>query len=384
MMPISMRIYHVITESLQLRYKNIKLLKSYEKGNEYNKKANEALFEVMQKNKAKELALEESEIFLRSILITANDGIMTSDAKGTILAVNHAIERDFGYTEKELVGKNLNIIMANDMGPKHDRYMEQYLNSETPTLVGRMLDVMGKRKDGSLFPIEITVSEARIDNKIFFTGIIRDITVRKEHEKMIHNMMRELAQAKLDLESANSQLHDQNRELTELSEHDALTDLANRRFMINALKREWPRLQRNQKPISIILLDIDYFKRFNDSYGHQAGDGCLKEIAYTLDKNIARPADFIARYGGEEFIAILPETGLDGACYLAEKMRHAIDELDIEHSGSELNNHVTISAGVASTIPNQSNHYDILIKQADEALYEAKHSGRNCVKNTRG
>lgn len=191
--------------------------------------------------------------------------------------------------------------------------------------------------------------------------------------------MRELAQAKLDLEGVNSQLNDQNKELTELSEQDALTGLANRRFMINAFNHEWPRLQRSQKPISVILLDVDYFKRFNDSYGHQAGDGCLKEIVDTLAKSIARPADFIARYGGEEFIAVLPETDLDGACYLAEKMRHTIDELDIEHNDAEQRNHVTISAGVASTIPNQNNDYQLLIKQADEALYEAKHSGRNCV-----
>lgn len=361
----AMRIHQIINESLQLRCQAGATVEPYPD-------------KAMQNSNLQEL--ERSETFLRSIFITANDGIITSDAKGTILAVNHAIERDFGYTEQEMLGKSINMIMADEMGHKHDHYIEQYLNSDVPVLTGRMLDVMGKRKDGSFFPMEITVSETRIAGKPYFTGIIRDISDRKEYENAMNDMMRELAQAKRDLEAANSQLQNHNKTLTQLSEHDALTGLANRRFLMKTFSREWFRHQRNKQPISVILLDIDFFKNFNDSYGHQAGDDCLKQIAAVLLQNIARPADFIARYGGEEFIAVLPETELEGACHLAEKMRHAVEKLYIIHDGSEIAKHVTISGGVASIFPDTNNTCELLIKQADEALYDAKHSGRNCIR----
>jgi len=384
MVPISMRISRVIKESLQLRYKNNELLDSYQEADKYNIKANKALYEIMEKNKEKELALEKSETFLRSILSTANDVIITTDKKGIILAANHTIERDFGYTKQEILGKNITIVMADEMGPRHDHYMHEYLEKEKPTLVGRMLDVMGKRKDGSLFPMEITVSETRVGDNMYFTGIIRDISERKEYEKMVFNMMQELADAKLELEEANTQLHYHNKTLTDLSEHDALTDLANRRYLMKTFKREWFRHQRNHKPLSVVLMDIDFFKRFNDSHGHQAGDECLKQIAGILEKNIERPADFIARYGGEEFIAVLPETNLDGAFHIAERMRRAVETLQIQHGESDITDHVTISAGVASILPAHNNSGEQLIKHADEVLYEAKHNGRNCVKKHPG
>jgi len=380
MLFISKNVSCVLRKALLQRHKNTELLHSYQESNKYNKKVNEALFDFMRKNKAKGEALEESEIFLRSILITANDGIITTDKNGIILAVNHAIERDFGYTEQELLGKSINIIMSDNMGPQHDRYMQEYLKDEKPTLIGRMLDVMGKRKDGSLFPIELTVSEARLADEIYFTGIIRDITERRDHEKMVFDMMQELADAKIELEEANAQLQHHNIALTKLTEHDSLTGLHNRRYLMKTFKREWTRHQRNKKPISVILLDIDFFKLFNDKHGHQAGDECLKQIARALANSIERPADVIARYGGEEFLAILPETNLDGAFHIAERMRKAVETLQIRHDGSDITDHVTVSAGVASVQPVPGNNYERLIKNADDVLYEAKHCGRNCVR----
>lgn len=377
--PISMRISRVIDGSFRLQYKNINLLETFKEADELNKKANEVLFEVMQQNKKKELALKESETFLKAILTTANDGIITTDRKGIILAINHAIVRDFGYTEQEMLDNNINMLMSNEMGSQHARYMHKYFERDKPTLVGRMLDVIGKRKDGSLFSMEITVSETQVEDKVYFTGIIRDITERKKYEKMVFDMMQELADAKLQLEDANTQLHSHNKVLTELSEHDALTGLANRRFLMKTFKLEWFRHQRNHCPIAVILMDIDFFKRFNDSHGHQAGDECLKQIAVVLDKQIERPADFIARYGGEEFIAVLPETSLDGAYHIAEKMRRAVENIEIQHNDSGISDHVTISAGVNSIYPTSDSSCEELVKKADEALYEAKASGRNCV-----
>ena len=373
MISISTSITCVIQKSLELHYTNNELLNSY-------KRANEALFEVMKKNKQKEQKLQESETFLKSIFETANDGILTTDSKGTILAINHAVERDFGYTEQEMLGNNINMIMIDNMGLRHDRYMQEYIENEKTALVGRMLDVTGKAKNGKLFPVEITVSETHIGDNRYFTGIIRDTTQRKEQDTLMFNIMQELAEAKLELEEVNSQLQNHNIALTELSEHDSLTGLHNRRYLSKAFKHEWLRHQRNKTPISVILMDIDFFKRFNDSYGHQAGDICLKQIADELIKMIARPADFIARYGGEEFIAVLPETNLEGATLIAERMQRAVENLKIEHNDSSVANHVTISAGVSSIFPARHNNFDEIIKAADEALYAAKHSGRNCVK----
>lgn len=378
MLPISKRVNTVITNSLYLRFKNLELLESYKDADNVNKKANEALFEIMKKNKEEELKLEKSESFLRAILDTANDSIITTDKNGIILTVNHAIERDFGYTPDEMIGQSINMTMEDDMGYKHDKYIEQYFQSDSPVLVGRMLDVTGKRKDGSIFPLEITVSETRVDNEIYFTGIIRDITVRKAQEAAMEAMMLELADAKKDLEVVNSLLHNQNKELTELSEHDALTKLPNRRYLRKAFTQEWPRHQRYKRPITVILIDVDYFKRYNDKYGHQEGDACLQKIANVFIKNISRPADFIARYGGEEFIAVLPETDVQGAQFIAEKMREAVADLHIEHKDSPVG-YVTISGGVACKIPTSDNSPDELIKHADEALYLAKGSGRNRI-----
>ncbi|MDH5445248.1 MAG: diguanylate cyclase [Gammaproteobacteria bacterium] len=378
MLFVAKRLNTVISDSLYLRFEHSELLSSYKYADQINKKANEAMYGLMKKNKEEELKLEKSESFLRAILTTANDSIITTDKNGIILSVNHAIERDFGYTPEEMIGQSINMIMEEDMGPRHDKYIEQYFQSDRPTLVGRMLDVTGKRKDGNTFPLEITVSESRIENEIYFTGIIRDITERKAQEAAMGNIMLELAKAKKDLEQANSLLHHQNLELTELSEHDALTNLPNRRFLHNAFAQEWPRHRRNKKPIAAVMMDIDFFKKFNDRYGHQAGDECLQKIAETFITNISRPGDFITRYGGEEFIAILPETDEQGAYFIAEKMRQAVSELNLEHKDSPVD-HVTISGGIACLIPDGVNQSEDLIKQADEALYNAKDQGRNRV-----
>ena len=379
MIPISSSIFQTIERSLRLHYKNKSLLESYKEADRHNKKINASLLDLMNKHKGREHLLEESQTFLQSILETANDGIITTDDKGLILAINHAVERDFGYSENEMLGKSINIIMAPYMGEKHDDYMQKHLRKKETVLTGRMLDVMGRRKDDSLFPIEITVSETRVKDKIFFTGIIRDISERKKYEKMVFDMMKELADAKNELEEANTRLHYHNKALTKLSEHDALTGLANRRFLLDNLTREWARHQRNHNPLSVVMFDIDFFKTFNDHYGHQAGDECLKQIAEALEKAIDRPGDFIARYGGEEFIAVLPETNLNGACYIAEKIRNSIEKLQIKHSKSDIAEHVTISGGVACMHPSQSNSYEQLIKYSDEALYEAKQTGRNRI-----
>lgn len=160
---------------------------------------------------------------------------------------------------------------------------------------------------------------------------------------------------------------------------DGLTGLANRRHFDETLDREYGRHIRSQAPLSLILLDIDYFKPFNDTYGHPAGDECLRRIARVLDAVVHRSADLVARYGGEEFVCILPETDLDGAAVVAEKIRSSIAELAIPHAGSTVTGYVTASFGVCSMLCNVEKSALNLLARADEQLYAAKKAGRNRV-----
>lgn len=174
------------------------------------------------------------------------------------------------------------------------------------------------------------------------------------------------------------QLDSTNRELTRLSAVDGLTGIANRRQLDEVLVREWRRCMRAEEPISLLMADVDYFKQFNDGYGHQAGDACLKSVAEILQAQLRRPADLVARYGGEEFAIILPETDSSGALRLAESMRQAVEVRGMRHEGS-LFGIVTISLGVATMIPQQADDLSRLLGAADWALYESKRLGRNRV-----
>lgn len=166
-------------------------------------------------------------------------------------------------------------------------------------------------------------------------------------------------------------------ELERLARLDGLTQVANRRYFDESLEREWRRLAREKQPLSLILCDVDCFKRYNDHYGHQAGDQVLREIAQALCRSTKRPADFVGRYGGEEFVVILPNTHLAGAMQLAELIRTEVEKLKIRHETSTVQPYLTISLGVASVIPKHKTSACTLLNMADNALYEAKKNGRN-------
>ena len=183
--------------------------------------------------------------------------------------------------------------------------------------------------------------------------------------------------AESDMQYAESLLRMANLELEKLVNIDGLTQIANRRCFNDRLEFEWERLCREQKSLSLILFDIDYFKRYNDCYGHQVGDDCLSAIAQTANQILCRPADLVARYGGEEFVIVLPNTDLDGAIIVAEQIRKAVLELNISHQNSDISDTVTISLGITCLLPCSAQKSTILIKQADMALYRAKHEGRN-------
>lgn len=159
---------------------------------------------------------------------------------------------------------------------------------------------------------------------------------------------------------------------------DRLTGIANRRSFDSTLEREWRRAQRLQVPISLVLIDVDFFKKYNDRYGHQAGDQCLIQVAKALASGVRRAGDLVARYGGEEFVAVLFHTPRDDAFALAEGLRRAVESLGIEHEDAQ-GGIATISLGGATCVPTQDGRPETLVRNADLALYEAKAAGRNRV-----
>jgi diguanylate cyclase (GGDEF)-like protein len=179
------------------------------------------------------------------------------------------------------------------------------------------------------------------------------------------------------------QLEAANQELQRLATLDGLTQVANRRRFDEYLEQEWRRLARERLPLSLIMCDVDFFKLYNDTYGHQAGDECLKQIAATLQRSAKRPADLVARYGGEEFALVLPNTSQTGALFVAESIRKAIKSLLLAHARSSASPYVTLSLGVAGTIPSLDSTGKALVAAADAALYQAKATGRDRVMNAK-
>ena len=167
--------------------------------------------------------------------------------------------------------------------------------------------------------------------------------------------------------------------LRSLAMLDGLTGVANRRKFESGLASAWAHACRDSLPLSLVMIDVDFFKRYNDRYGHQEGDTCLRRVAMALSASLNRPYDMLARYGGEEFVCILPGADLDGALRIAQRLQNAVSELGIEHAASEIAGHVTISLGVASTIPASAQNPGALVLAADERLYEAKQKGRGQI-----
>lgn len=168
--------------------------------------------------------------------------------------------------------------------------------------------------------------------------------------------------------------------LEKLSSIDGLTEIPNRRQFDETLSNEWARARRAQSNISLILIDIDFFKQYNDHYGHAAGDKCLQKVAKTLKHSLKRPADFVARYGGEEFVVILSEIDHQSVLMMANKLNESIFQLELPHEASQVSEYLTISLGIATTIPQDDQRHESLLETADKYLYEAKSSGRNQVK----
>lgn len=213
-----------------------------------------------------------------------------------------------------------------------------------------------------------------------------EVLVRVQTHLHLRRLQQQLQQQNAQLERevrdrrrAEAALAIANEELLQLASTDVLTQVANRRAFDERLRQEWQRLAREQQPLSLILIDIDFFKSYNDTYGHPAGDTCLCQVASMLQVAAKRPADLVARYGGEEFVILLPNTEELGATQVALEIQTGVRSLNLPHSGSLCSHQVTLSMGMACTVPQLDIHFSDLIARADRALYQAKHAGRDRI-----
>ncbi|MEJ1298014.1 MAG: diguanylate cyclase [Candidatus Sedimenticola sp. (ex Thyasira tokunagai)] len=195
---------------------------------------------------------------------------------------------------------------------------------------------------------------------------------RQHLERQVEERTRELQKRTEELEKAK-------QELALLASMDGLTKIANRRNLDDYIEKEWLRLTRSKGPLSLIMIDIDHFKAYNDSYGHLSGDDCLVTIAWILRESTRRPADFAARYGGEEFACVLSDTDQEGALHVAEVISQNLKELAIPHETSPVKKIITLSMGVATCIPTAEAEIQELVEAADRCLYQAKEQGRNRI-----
>jgi diguanylate cyclase (GGDEF)-like protein len=232
-------------------------------------------------------------------------------------------------------------------------------------------------------PIIFITASADIENKVrgLSVGAVDYITKPFQHEEVLARV-----RVHLTLRFLTRKVQEQAIVLERLANLDGLTQVANRRRFDEYFEKEWQRLAREQAPLSLILCDIDYFKCYNDHYGHQTGDTCLKQVAQTIEQSVKRPADLVARYGGEEFVVILPNTPVEGAAHVAERFQSEIRQLEILHAQSEVSPFITLSMGISGQVPTHAVEPQSLIVAADRALYAAKAQGRNtyCVEVLRG
>jgi diguanylate cyclase (GGDEF)-like protein len=218
-------------------------------------------------------------------------------------------------------------------------------------------------------PINETELEVRVGSALAFKLAMDE---RRNREAELERRGRELLEVTRLLEESNERLR-------HLSTLDALTGIANRRRIMEFLDREWRRSTRDGSWLSLVMIDVDYFKNFNDARGHQVGDDCLWMVANCLKRCLNRAADMVGRYGGEEFVAVLPETPSDGAIKVGEAMRASIEALEIAHPDSNIAATVTASLGIASCVPHRGLAASKLVSMADQALYRAKRQGRNRI-----
>ena len=283
--------------------------------------------------------LQVYEARIRAVMDNVVDAIVTIDEHGIVESVNPAVEKMFGYLPHELVGENIKKLMPEPYRSMHDEYLTTYQRTRKSRILGLSRELVAMRKDGSVFSVDLAVSEMRLGQHSHFIGVMRDITERK----------------------------DQMEALEYQALHDALTDLPNRTLLSDRVSQAIVRAQRDGSQLALVLADLDRFKEINDTLGHQNGDLILQQVSTRL-RNALRESDTIARLGGDEFAALLPNVDLEQATNIVRKLIATLeDPLIID--GQSL--HVGSSFGIAM-FPGHGDDESILMRHADVAMYIAK------------
>jgi diguanylate cyclase (GGDEF)-like protein/PAS domain S-box-containing protein len=283
---------------------------------------------------------------------------------GLIEHANAAAEQLFGYRREELLGQSIELLVPEELRRHHSELRGKYAEHPGRRSMGTGRDLIAVRRDGSQIPVEVGLNPVEIDGERRVMAAIVDLSLRKEHERVIHEL--------------NQELESSNRRLSHLASTDELTALKNRRFFLDWLGVQIRLAHRRSSPLSLVLIDIDHFKEYNDDFGHPSGDGVLRALSGLLT-SVARRSDVVGRFGGEEFVVGLPETGREGAAALGERIREAVVSHDWTHRP------ITVSAGVATVHLSSGSQLDAeatrteLIAEADRALYTSKNAGRDRV-----
>ena len=283
--------------------------------------------------------LVAGETRIRAVMDNVADAVITLDEQGTIESANRAVRQVFGYLPDELLGSHIETLLPPPYHDGHDQFINAYLTPEGSSLLGVGREVLGRRKDGTLVPIDLAVSEMRLRGERHFIGIARDITERKEQVAAIQYQ----------------------------ALHDALTDLPNRTLFSDRLHQAILSSTREESSLALIIMDLDRFKEINDTLGHHSGDVILQQVAKRV-RGVLRESDTVARLGGDEFAVLLPAADLDDATQIVKKLLGALDtpfELDTQSL------RVGASLGIA-LFPDHGRNGTILMKRADIAMYQAK------------
>ncbi len=317
-------------------------------------------------------SLAVSEQRYRSVFEGASDLIFLTTPQGRIVDVNPACMAIFGYAREEMLASSITDFYVDS------RQREKFRQAIESTGMVDGFEVVMRRKDGEQIEAVLTANLRRDAQGeiVGYQGILRDVTAQKQSERLREAYSQELER---QVRERTQALSEANEKLQRLSDCDGLTGIANRRKFDAVLENEWNRSRRNASPLTLIMLDVDHFKAYNDHLGHHMGDECLRRIALAIAAVAKRAGDLAARYGGEEFAVILPGLAGESALNAAVNLCASIQKLAIAHEKSPTAQEVTVSIGVASCVPSGARHAESLVHCADANLYRAKRQGRNRV-----
>jgi diguanylate cyclase (GGDEF)-like protein/PAS domain S-box-containing protein len=304
-----------------------------------------------------EARLAASQAQLEALIQTTGAAIVTMDRRGHFLSANPAAEALFGYTEAELAGQPGHRVLTPATAELLADELRRHLRGDPTSLIGARRELQAINSEGRQLDLWVALSEVRTASGQFFVGVMTDITEQRRVEA--------------DLRAANERLET-------LSQTDELTGAANRRELMRQLDLRWKQAQRDGAPMALLMIDVDHFKRYNDRYGHQAGDLALRTVARMMQDAARRSVDLVARYGGEEFVMLLGHCDTDAAVQRAQELRLALASLDLPHADSPIGR-LSVSVGVVAGVPGRNEPPADWLRQADAALYRAKAQGRDCV-----